>query len=107
MPRDLSGGERQRVNLARAFAVPQPKLLLLDEPFTGLDRNLRDLLLPRMQQRALELRIPVLSVTHDVEEALLLNAEVIRLQQGAVIDQGPATRVLDEECTAMLNTLSA
>jgi molybdate transport system ATP-binding protein len=105
MPRDLSGGERQRVNLARALAVPQPKLLLLDEPFTGLDRNLRDTFLPRMQQRALQLRIPVLSVTHDVEEALLLNAEVIRLDQGAVIDQGPAPDVLAAERTSILQAL--
>jgi molybdate transport system ATP-binding protein len=107
LPRDLSGGERQRVNLARAFAIPQPKLLLLDEPFTGLDRALRDLLLPRMQQRALDLHIPVLSVTHDVEEALLLNAEVIRLHQGAITDQGPVARVLADERAAMLDILSA
>ncbi len=53
-PRDLSGGERQRVNLARAFAVPSPHLLLLDEPFTGVDRSLRDSLLPRMQQHAID-----------------------------------------------------
>jgi molybdate transport system ATP-binding protein len=106
MPRDLSGGERQRVNLARAFAVPQPKLFLLDEPFTGLDRSLRDLLVPRMQQRAVDLQVPVLSVTHDVEEALLLNADVIRLQEGAVIDHGPAARVLADERAAMLHLLS-
>ena len=105
MPRDLSGGERQRVNLARAFAVAQPTMLLLDEPFTGLDRTLRDQLLPRMQQRALELGVPVLSVTHDVEEAIMLHAEVIRLNQGAVVDQGPAARVLAEERAAMLNVL--
>ena len=106
VPRDLSGGERQRVNLARAFGVPQPTLILLDEPFTGLDRTLRDLLLPRMQRRALELRVPILSVTHDVEEAILLNAEVVRIHQGAVVDQGPAARVLAGEREAMFNILS-
>ena len=107
LPRDLSGGERQRVNLARAFAVPTPHLLLLDEPFTGVDRSLRDVLLPRMQQHAAQQGIPVLSVTHDIEEALILNAEVIRLQQGLVIDQGPASQVLADERTRMLSILNA
>lgn len=105
MPRDLSGGERQRVNLARAFAVPAARLLLLDEPFTGVDRNLRDTLLPRMQQHAAQLGLPVISVTHDVEEALLLGAEVIRIEHGAVIDQGPASRVLADERARMLTVL--
>ena len=107
LPRDLSGGERQRVNLARAFAVPAPQLLLLDEPFTGVDRSLRDLLLPRMQQHAAQLGIPVLSVTHDIEEALILNAEVIRLERGLVVDQGPAAHVLADELARMLGILNA
>lgn len=105
LPRDLSGGERQRVNLARAFAVPAPHLILLDEPFTGIDRSLRDLLLPQMQQHAAQQTIPVLSVTHDIEEALLLNAEVFRVEQGSVIDQGPASRVLADERSSMLKIL--
>jgi molybdate transport system ATP-binding protein len=107
LPRDLSGGERQRVNLARAFAVPAPHLILLDEPFTGVDRSLRDILLPRMQQHAAQQGIPILSVTHDIEEALLLNAEVIRVEQGAVVDQGPAALVLSDERARMLQVLLA
>ncbi len=106
MPRDLSGGERQRVNLARAFAVPAPRLFLLDEPFSGVDRAMRDTLLPRMQQHLTRLGIPVLSVTHDVEEALLLNAEVIRLHQGLATNQGPVARVLADERAAMLKVLN-
>jgi molybdate transport system ATP-binding protein len=107
LPRDLSGGERQRVNLARAFSVPAPHFILLDEPFTGVDRSLRDLLLPRMQQHAAQQGIPVLSVTHDIEEALILNAEVIRLEQGVIVAQGPASQVLADERTRMLNLLNA
>ncbi len=107
LPRDLSGGERQRVNLARAFAVPAPHLIFLDEPFTGVDRSLRDLLLPRMQQHAAQQGIPVLSVTHDIEEALILNAEVIRLEHGLLVDQGPASQVLADERTRMLCILNA
>lgn len=104
-PRDLSGGERQRVNLARAFAVPAPHLILLDEPFTGVDRSLRDILLPHMQQHAAQQGIPVLSVTHNIEEALILKAEVIRLEKGVIVDQGPASQVLAEERTRMLQVL--
>jgi molybdate transport system ATP-binding protein len=106
-PRDLSGGERQRVNLARAFAVPQPRLMLLDEPFTGVDRPLRDALLPRMQQQLAALGIPAISVTHDVEEALLLRADVIRLDAGQVIAQGPALQALAPERERMLRVLGA
>jgi molybdate transport system ATP-binding protein len=106
LPRDLSGGERQRVALARAFSVPMPSLMLLDEPFTGLDRPLREALLPRLQSRLAARRISVLSVTHDVEEALLLHADVIRLTAGRVSAQGPATEVLASERAAILHTLS-
>jgi ABC-type sulfate/molybdate transport systems ATPase subunit len=106
MPRDLSGGERQRVNLARAFAVPAARLLLLDEPFTGVDRGLRDTLLPRMHRRATQLGVPVISVTHDVEEALLLGAEVIRLESGHITAQGPAHEVLATERISILQALS-
>jgi molybdate transport system ATP-binding protein len=106
-PRDLSGGERQRVNLARAFAVPAPRLMLLDEPFTGVDRALRDTLLPRMQQHLAARGIPAISVTHDVEEALLLRADVIRLDAGQVIAQGPALQTLAAERQRMLRVLGA
>jgi molybdate transport system ATP-binding protein len=106
LPRDLSGGERQRVALARAFSVPMPSLMLLDEPFTGLDRPLRDALLPQLQSRLAARRIPVLSVTHDVEEALLLRADVLRLTSGRVTAQGPATEILATERSAILQTLT-
>jgi len=106
MPAQLSGGERRRVALARAFAVPNARLMLLDEPFTGLDRALRDELLPKMQAWLAVRKIPVLSVTHDVDEALLLNAEVIRLEDGHVIAQGPAREVLADERNRLLQTLS-
>lgn len=105
LPRDLSGGERQRVNLARAFAVREPTLFLLDEPFSGVDRAMRDALLPRMRHHIAQLSVPVISVTHDVEEAFLLDAEVIRIEHGKVIDQGPATQVLHEERSRMLQIL--
>jgi len=106
MPAQLSGGERRRVALARAFAVPNCRLMLLDEPFTGLDRALRDELLPKMQMWLVARKIPVLSVTHDVDEALLLKADVIRLENGRVFAQGPAREVLAGERDRLLQTLS-
>ncbi len=105
MPRDLSGGERQRVNLARAFAMPQPRLMLLDEPFTGIGRAQREIFLPRMREAIATRCMPVLSVTHDVEEVFLLNAEVVRIDAGRVIAEGRADIVLAEEREEMLRAL--
>lgn len=105
-PAQLSGGERQRVALARAFARPDTCLMLLDEPFTGLDRKLRDELLPAMQSALAVQNIPCLSVTHDVDEALQLNAEVLRLEDGKLIAQGPARDILAEDRQRLLNVLA-
>ncbi|WP_263377810.1 ATP-binding cassette domain-containing protein [Granulicella paludicola] len=103
--RGISGGEKQRVSLARAFAVPNARLLLLDEPFTGVDRRMRDDLLLRMQERAEAEGVPVLSVTHDVEEALLLDADVVRMEAGRITGRGTARLVLAEECARMRRVL--
>ena len=105
MPKELSGGERQRVSLARAFAVPGACLILLDEPFAGLDRARRDELLPAMKAWCEEKRVQVLSVTHDVDEALLLGAEVVRIEIGKVLTQGPVREVLAVERERMLQSL--
>jgi molybdate transport system ATP-binding protein len=106
-PRELSGGERQGVGLARAFAVPNAKLVLLDEPFSGIGRSMRESLLPAMRARLASLGVPALSVTHDVEEAILLGAEVVRLEAGKVVARGPAKEVLADERVAMMRTLIA
>ena len=104
-PQDLSGGERQRASLARAFAVPDVKLLLLDEPFSGVDRAMRDRLLPRMIRFLDDRKIPVLSVSHDADEALILRAEVVRLKAGKVTAQGPAHSVLADEIERLQSAL--
>lgn len=105
LPRDLSGGEAQRVNLARALAKPHARLLLLDEPFNGIDRALRDALLPELRRVAAERGVPVVSVTHDVEEAIRLDADVVRLEQGRILAQGPAREVLAEEVHRIASVL--
>jgi len=107
MPKDLSGGERRRVSLARAFATPDARLMILDEPFSGLDRTLRDQLLPRLRQALAARNLPVLSVTHDVDEALLLGAEVLRLERGEITAQGRAEEVLGAERARLIDALRA
>lgn len=108
MPHDLSGGERQKVLVARAAAsavTEGKKLLLLDEPFNGLDLRVRDELLEQLRQWLGRWKTPVLSVTHDVGEAFQLGAEVIKLADGRVVQQGPVATVLAEERTRLIEQL--
>ena len=107
-PGELSGGERQRVSVARAvvsgvtFDGPGRALLLLDEPFSGLDAVLRDELAVALRVWLGRCETPVLSVSHDVGEVFLLGAEVIRMAEGEVVEQGPAEVVLGEERERLL-----
>jgi molybdate transport system ATP-binding protein len=110
-PIELSGGERQRVSVARAvlsaitFGGPGQALLLLDEPFTGLDATLRDELVIGLREALEAWKIPVLSVTHDLGEAFQLGAEVIRIGDGLVVEQGSVETVLTEERQRLLERL--
>ena len=107
----LSGGERQRVSVARAVAAavtydgPEKALLLLDEPFAGLDGVLRDDLAVALRDWLARWKVPVLSVSHDVGECHLLGAEVIRMAEGQVIEQGPVETVLAREREQLLARL--
>lgn len=80
-PRQLSGGEKQRVALARALAV-QPQLLLLDEPFSALDRNIKQTLLEEVKKLHRQWRIPFVLVTHDETDATFLGDRLIFLENG-------------------------
>ena len=110
-PAELSGGEIQRVSVARAvlaaatYSGPERALLLLDEPFTGLDSALRDELATDLREWQRRRQIPVLSVSHSVAEAFLLDAEVIRLGKGRIVEQGPAREVLASERRRLLQHL--
>lgn len=80
-PRQLSGGEKQRVALARALAV-QPKLLLLDEPFSALDKGTKESLRQEVKKLHSQWQIPFILVTHDEEDANYLGDRLITLDKG-------------------------
>ena len=101
---ELSGGEAQRVAVAGAAMAASGRLLLLDEPFTGMDVPVKDRLIE-------DLRIwregsPVVSVTHDVGEAFSLKAEVLRVAEGRVTAQGPVDEVLADERRRLYQVLA-
>lgn len=91
-PGELSGGQRQRVALARTLAS-RPRLLLLDEPFSALDRRIREALYREVQKLKSELSLPVILVTHDFVEAQLLGDRVSVLEEGRVLESGPKGRI--------------
>ncbi|HWV54849.1 ABC transporter ATP-binding protein [Pseudorhodoplanes sp.] len=86
-PHMLSGGEQQRVALARAV-VPRPSVLLMDEPFSGLDRRLRDDVRDETLSVLREARVSCIVVTHDPEEALRMGDRIALMNQGSLIQSG-------------------
>jgi molybdate transport system ATP-binding protein len=93
-PDSLSGGERQRVAIARAL-VTQPRWLLLDEPLSALDAERRAEILPYLEAVRRDAGIPVLYVTHSVEEVARLADHLVLLESGTVTALGPALDVLN------------
>ena len=93
LPANLSGGQRQRVALARALAR-EPSVLLLDEPFSAVDRETRERLYLELARLKEQLSIPVIMVTHDLNEALLLADKMILISQGVLLQQGTPREVL-------------
>jgi len=107
----LSGGERQRVAIARALAT-QPRLLLLDEPMAALDTARRQEILPWLEKLRAELSLPMLYVTHSVDELVRLADHVVVLDKGQVTASGAPESVmtsldmpilLGEEASALLH----
>lgn len=86
-PGEISGGEKQRVALARAL-VTQPRLLLLDEPFTALDDELKTGIISDLKQWLADNPIPVLFVTHDREEARALGDRAVLFKNGKIAGEG-------------------
>lgn len=104
LPRELSGGEYQRVALARALA-PEPKLLMLDEPFSGLDADLKESILSELTIWLAARGVPALYVSHDVSEAYQTAADVIVMERGRLEVQGPVQEVLASRRQRLLRQL--
>ena len=94
-PRELSGGQQQRVALARALAL-RPAVLLLDEPFSNLDAQLRVRLREEMRRLIDAVEITTLFVTHDQDEALVLSDRIVVMNKGRIEQIGTPQEIYEE-----------
>lgn len=92
-PSQLSGGQQQRVAVARALAR-EPKALLLDEPVSAVDKATRSKLYRELASLRSRLNMPIILVTHDLDEALRLADRMCLLQRGAIIQAGPPLEIV-------------
>jgi ABC-type sugar transport system ATPase subunit len=92
LPRQLSGGQQQKVAIGRALSS-EPKVLLLDEPFSNLDTIQRRELIGELKSLFFELGITVLFVTHDLDDALQMTNELMVMQKGRIMQKGTAQDV--------------
>ena len=102
LPRQLSGGQQQRIALARALAV-DPKILLLDEPFGALDKNLRLDMQIEVKRLQREYGITTILVTHDQEEALSMADRIAVMNKGEIEQLSPPTEIYDRPHTLFVN----
>jgi molybdate transport system ATP-binding protein len=98
-PAELSGGQQQRVAVARALAR-EPKVLLLDEPFSAVDRATRQRLYREIAELRQVLSMPVVLVTHDLDEALILADRMVVLHRGRTLQAGAPQEVTTRPVSA-------
>ncbi len=91
-PGDLSGGQQQRIALARAL-VTSPKILLMDEPLSSLDTDLRSILMREILRLQEELAITMIYVTHDREEAFSLATRIVVMKEGEIQKTGTVSEI--------------
>jgi iron(III) transport system ATP-binding protein len=108
-PHELSGGEQQRVALARALA-PRPRIMLMDEPFSGLDNRLRDGIRDETLSILKDEGTAVLMVTHEPEEAMRMADEIALMRAGEIVQQGAPYNVynapVDREAAAFFSDIN-
>jgi putative spermidine/putrescine transport system ATP-binding protein len=102
-PAQLSGGQQQRVALARALVI-EPRLLLLDEPLSALDKNLREEMQVELRQLQRRVGITTIFVTHDQEEALTLSDRIAVMRAGRIEQLGTPRAVYDHPSTEFVAT---
>ena len=94
-PQQLSGGERQRVAIARAL-LTQPRLLLMDEPLASLDIARKQEIMPYLEKLKASAQVPIIYVSHDINEVVRLADHLVVLEQGKVAANGPINQVLPQ-----------
>jgi len=94
-PHHLSGGERQRVAIGRAL-LSSPKVLLMDEPLSALDHNMREEIMPFLLRLRAHLAIPIFYITHDMREVERLADYLVLMQSGSVMAAGPLQKLQAE-----------
>jgi iron(III) transport system ATP-binding protein len=108
-PHELSGGEQQRVALARALA-PRPRIMLMDEPFSGLDNRLRDGIRDETLDVLKEAGTAVLLVTHEPEEAMRMADEIALMRDGRIVQMGAPYNIynapVDREAVAFFSDIN-
>jgi len=111
-PHQLSGGEKQRVAIGRAL-LNSPELLLMDEPMAALDQKRKREIMPYLERLHAEAKIPILYVTHDLEELVQIADHLLLIEQGKIIKSGPIEVLLadsslpiaqDEDAGALIKT---
>jgi sulfate transport system ATP-binding protein len=102
-PSQLSGGQRQRVALARALA-PEPRILLLDEPFGSLDAKVRENLAEWLRELHNQIAITTILVTHDQKEAIEIAHKIIVINRGKVEQIGTAREVYEQPVTKFVSS---
>ena len=93
LPQQMSGGMQQRVGLARALAV-DPQILLMDEPFSGLDPLIRREMQDELLALQANMRKTIVFITHDLDEALKLGDRIAIMRDGEIIQQGSPERIV-------------
>ena len=105
-PQNLSGGERQRVAIGRAL-LSQPKLLLMDEPLSALDRMTIAEILPFLERVHERLSLPVIYISHDMTEIERLADHLVLMQQGMVVGAGPLQLLQSDPSLPLASTREA
>lgn len=105
LPSSLSGGQQQRVALARALAR-NPEVLLLDEPFSAVDHPTRRALHRLLAEIRASTSMPMIFVSHDVEDAARAADQVCFLQNGVCLEIGPTREIIDDPRSHLANWLA-
>ena len=93
LPENLSGGEKQRVAIGRAL-LSNPKILILDEPLTGLDEGLKAEVIPYLEFLRDNFKIPILYISHSQSEVVRLSDRIVVLEKGRILEQGKTLQIL-------------